>query len=170
MATTTPNFGWSVPTSTDLVKNGASAIETLGDAIDASLGDAWVSYTPTWANLTIGNGVNAFKYKQLGKTVFVKGTFTFGTTSTMGTAPTFTLPFTASGTTPNISGIMSLTDASAANSYGGYTRPATTTTVEPRYFNVSGTLISVTGSATSTAPFTWTTSDIIQVYFYYESV
>lgn len=38
MATTTPNFGWSVPTSTDLVTNGATAIETLGDAIDA---DAW---------------------------------------------------------------------------------------------------------------------------------
>jgi hypothetical protein len=36
MATTTPNFGWTVPTSTDLVKNGATAIETLGDSIDAS--------------------------------------------------------------------------------------------------------------------------------------
>jgi hypothetical protein len=39
MATTTPNYGWAVPTSTDLVKNGATAIETLGDAIDASLVD-----------------------------------------------------------------------------------------------------------------------------------
>ena len=39
MATTTPNFGWPVPTSTDLVKNGATAIEGLGDAIDASLLD-----------------------------------------------------------------------------------------------------------------------------------
>tara|TARA_R110000868_G_C10718377_1_gene750581 strand:- start:336 stop:845 length:510 start_codon:yes stop_codon:yes gene_type:complete len=36
MATTTPNYGWVVPTSTDLVKNGATAIETLGDSIDAS--------------------------------------------------------------------------------------------------------------------------------------
>jgi hypothetical protein len=36
MATTTPNFGWTVPTSTDLVKNGATAIETLGDSVDAS--------------------------------------------------------------------------------------------------------------------------------------
>jgi hypothetical protein len=38
MATTTPNFGWDVPTSTDLVTNGAVAIETLGDQIDA---DVW---------------------------------------------------------------------------------------------------------------------------------
>lgn len=39
MATTTPNFGWSVPTSSDLVKNGATAIETLGDSIDASMAE-----------------------------------------------------------------------------------------------------------------------------------
>lgn len=37
MATTTPFYQWSVPTSSDLVKNGATAIETLGDSIDASL-------------------------------------------------------------------------------------------------------------------------------------
>ena len=39
MATTTPNFGWSVPTSTDLVKSGATAIELLGDSIDTTLVD-----------------------------------------------------------------------------------------------------------------------------------
>jgi len=39
MPTTTPNFGWSVPVSTDLVKDGAVAIETLGDAIDARFGN-----------------------------------------------------------------------------------------------------------------------------------
>jgi hypothetical protein len=39
MATTTPNFGWPVPTSTDLVKDGATAIEALGDGVDASLVD-----------------------------------------------------------------------------------------------------------------------------------
>ena len=38
MATTTPNNGWPVPTSTDLVKDGATAIEALGDAIDTTLG------------------------------------------------------------------------------------------------------------------------------------
>jgi hypothetical protein len=37
MATTTPNYGWTVPTSSDLVKNGATAIETLGDSVDESL-------------------------------------------------------------------------------------------------------------------------------------
>jgi len=39
MATVTPNFNWPVPTSTDLVKDGATAIEALGDSIDTSMVD-----------------------------------------------------------------------------------------------------------------------------------
>ena len=39
MATTTPNFGFDVPTSTDYVADGAVAIETLGDDIDDRFGD-----------------------------------------------------------------------------------------------------------------------------------
>ena len=38
MATTT-NFGWETPDDTDLVKDGALAIRTLGSAIDTSLVD-----------------------------------------------------------------------------------------------------------------------------------
>jgi hypothetical protein len=37
MPTTTPNYGWSVPVSTDFVKNGASDIESLGDDVDAAM-------------------------------------------------------------------------------------------------------------------------------------
>jgi len=38
MATTT-NFGWETPDDTDLVKDGAAAIRTLGQAIDTSMAD-----------------------------------------------------------------------------------------------------------------------------------
>ena len=38
MATTT-NFGWTTPNDTDLVKNGAAAIRTLGSAIDTSMAE-----------------------------------------------------------------------------------------------------------------------------------
>lgn len=37
MATTTTNFGWTVPQSTDLVKDGATAIATLGSGIDTTM-------------------------------------------------------------------------------------------------------------------------------------
>jgi hypothetical protein len=39
MATTTTNFGWDIPQSTDLVKDGATAIATLGQDIDTALLD-----------------------------------------------------------------------------------------------------------------------------------
>jgi hypothetical protein len=35
---TTTNNGWTIPADTDLVKNGAAAIRTLGNAIDTTLG------------------------------------------------------------------------------------------------------------------------------------
>lgn len=38
MAGTTSNYGWSYPTSTDLVRNGASAIQTLASSIDSFIG------------------------------------------------------------------------------------------------------------------------------------
>jgi hypothetical protein len=61
MATTTPNYGWDVPTSTDYVKDGATAIETLGDDIDATL---WTALGGTYPGLrlikkqTIGSAVS----------------------------------------------------------------------------------------------------------------
>ena len=39
MATTTTNYGWDIPQSTDLVKDGATAIATLGQDIDTTFVD-----------------------------------------------------------------------------------------------------------------------------------
>ena len=39
MATTTSNFSWPIPQSTDLVKDGATAIASLGSGIDTSMAD-----------------------------------------------------------------------------------------------------------------------------------
>jgi hypothetical protein len=131
--------------------------------------NAWTSYTPNWTNLTIGNATVDAKYKQIGKTVFVKGTFTFGsTTSITGTGPTMSLPVTNFAASPNVLGHSNMTDLSAGQIYAGQVRPSGTTAVEFRYFQVSGTLITASSQITSTGPMTWTTSDSINVNFYYE--
>ncbi|NBV43051.1 hypothetical protein EBR96_09840, partial [bacterium] len=36
---TTSNFGWTTPADTDLVKDGALAIRTLGNGIDTSMAE-----------------------------------------------------------------------------------------------------------------------------------
>jgi hypothetical protein len=67
MATTTPNYGWTVPTSTDLVKDGATAIETLGDAIDASMNTALGTKKAGMVllNTTSFSGVSAFSVSDI---------------------------------------------------------------------------------------------------------
>jgi hypothetical protein len=241
MATTTPNFGWAVPTSTDLVKDGAVAIETLGDSIDASLVDlkggttgqvlakttntdmdftwttsaagipatiidakgdliagtaadtaarlavgandlfltaasgeatglkysgAWTSFTPTWTNLTVGNGTGVYKYQQIGKQVFARYKFTLGSTSAMGTNPNVTLPINpASGSGGFSSYTLSLTDVGV----GGFNGNVSEDT-NKLYLSVgitSGSFLNG-GTITATTPFTWVTGDFLTFDVYYE--
>ena len=93
---TTTNNGWTTPADSDPFKDGALAIRTLGNGIDTSVGTgllAWTAYTPTFSGITIGNGTVNFKYAKLGKTVHVRGVFTFGTTSALTTTVDIGLPF-----------------------------------------------------------------------------
>jgi hypothetical protein len=59
MATTTPNYGWPVPTDTDYVKDGAAAIEALGDAIDATVFGLPSGALTLISTTTIGTAVSS---------------------------------------------------------------------------------------------------------------
>jgi len=48
---TSPNYGWTEPNDSDYVKNGALAMRTLGDEIDATV------YAQS---LTIASSINPF--------------------------------------------------------------------------------------------------------------
>jgi hypothetical protein len=58
-------------------------------------GAAWTAWTPTWTNLTVGNGTVLAAYKQIGKVVFARYSIVFGSTSSISGAITFTLPVTS---------------------------------------------------------------------------
>lgn len=241
MATTTPNFGWTVPTSSDLVKNGAVAIETLGDSIDASLVDlkggttgqvlakatntdmdftwttsaagipatiidakgdliagtaadtvarlavgandllltaasgestglkwtgSWTSFTPTWTNLTVGNGTSVGKYLKIGKQVTVFYKVTFGSTSSMGTNPRVTLPVNvASGSGEFNSLAVTLQESGVGTTFGVAGEYANELYIA--VLTASGSFVTA-GTINSTNPFTWGASDIIIVQATYE--
>lgn len=60
MATTTTNFGFDIPTSSDLVKNGATAIATLGQDIDTQFAGLTVNaQTGTTYTAVKADGLNA---------------------------------------------------------------------------------------------------------------
>jgi hypothetical protein len=242
MATTTPNFGWPVPTSTDLVKDGATAIEALGDGVDASLVDlkggttgqvlakasntdmdfswvaqddsnaiqnaivdakgdliaasasdtparlpvgandllvtaasgeatglkytgAWTSFTPTWVNVTVGNATNQGKYCQIGKVVFVKINFIFGSTTSFTGSIQVTNPIAGTGTIGGFQSGIRILDAGTAF-YQGFCGVFTSVT-EALIANVAGTYPAL-AVINATTPFTWATNDEIQFSYWYE--
>ena len=60
MATTTTNFGFDIPTSSDLVKNGATAIAELGQDIDTAFAGMVVNaQTGTTYTAVKADGLNA---------------------------------------------------------------------------------------------------------------
>jgi len=132
---------------------------------------AWSSWTPTWTNLTVGNGTTDIAlYIQIGKIVFLRYKFTFGTTSSMGTTPTFTLPVTAVSTidtTNNIIGTASFVDPDTVTTQGFVLITSTTQGIL-RIAKADGTYLQH-ANLTSTVPHTWGSLDRVHFQGFYEA-
>lgn len=132
---------------------------------------AWTSFTPSWTNLTPGNGTNTGSYIQIGKLVFVKTHFVMGSTSSMGSSPNITLPITAASTILSASnsplGIVNVLDSGIAN-YKGFVIYLSTTTASLIVGKTDGTYLQDAG-ITSAVPMSWGTNDSLDTYFSYEA-
>jgi hypothetical protein len=127
---------------------------------------AWQTWAPTlgggWAN---GNGVWTALYAQIGKTVFITGKFTIGSTTTIGTDLNVSLPVNTSG-----SGVVYLGTSRLVGNMGmcvvAISAPTITTL---RAITVSGSNIEQT-TITSTIPVTWTAGMAIEFSLTYQGV
>jgi hypothetical protein len=154
--------------------NGANAI-TDGTITPAELMSgtgsswAWTSYTPTYQNLTVGNGTNNGAYKQIGKTVFLRFEFAMGTTSAIGSSPSIEFPITASSSyaTQNLIGNVYYED-SGVTAYVGFAKFTGPGQAELMLIESSGTY-GRQGSITSTVPITWGTGDYFRGQLVYEA-
>lgn len=61
-------------------------------AAELNAAGAWTSFTPSWTNLTPGNGVVSAAYSKFNKILFVRVFFDFGTTSSLTSNLQMTLP------------------------------------------------------------------------------
>ena len=132
---------------------------------------AWTSFTPTYTNLTVGNGVSVAAYKQVGNTVFCRVSFTFGTTSSMGTDPYFSLPVTSKTVTGNtLFPFPTLILDSGTTYYYGFARLFYGSPSAVTLFTLSatGTYTSYAGIS-ATVPMTWTTGDSFATTLVYEA-
>ena len=75
---------------------------TAGDvlaAADLNAIGTWASFTPSFSNFTLGNGtVDYSRYSRINDVVHVELLVTLGSTSSMSTLPTFTVPVSTSKT------------------------------------------------------------------------
>ena len=132
-------------------------------------GASWQTYTPTWTNLTKGNGTEISRYIDQDGLITWWYSLVFGSTSSMGTTPIITLPVAAkSGTSrvpvPNIS----MLDSGVQVVYG-YMDFADNGT-DRGVFYAWNTGVNPLGGSTisSSAPFTWATNDAIRFQVSYE--
>ena len=126
------------------------------------------TFTPTFTNLTIGNGTVLAYYFRVQNVVTLFAQVTFGTTTAITGNVLMSLPISrALGRTLNINTVH-LFDVGTSSQMGTVVpESADVNSVAVRGLIVSGTTIAMT-SLTSTYPFTWGNSDILQVNYQYE--
>ena len=141
-------------TLSQMVYNNGSGWQTL---TSITVSD-WQSYTPALTNLTLGNGTLDSYYRRVNDTAEIYIYFQMGSTSVMGTSPTFGLPSGLSRDGAKQNNLQSLGAAlcedagTAANNTGGIVRSTSNTLY---IFGYGFTVIN------ATTPFTWTTGDKI---------
>jgi hypothetical protein len=128
---------------------------------------AWTSWTPTWTNLTVGNGILTARYVKVGKFVAFNLQLVFGsTTAITGTDVSASVPVSQAAANGVFSGSGLFLD--------------TGTAVIPAFVEISGGQIYMRGIRTdatyaswalltTTVPFTWTTNDAIRASGIYEA-
>lgn len=129
------------------------------------------SWTPTFTNLTIGNGTLSCNYIQIGKHVSARFYLKFGSTTSISGDLIFTLPATAVAYT----GTAGVRPIGMANMYNtsssvikGIVNIASTTTANIRAITANSTYAD-NAILSSTVPFTWATNYEIGAFFSYEA-
>jgi hypothetical protein len=155
----------------DAHRNNYTAIQTNVNQTLGVLGGVWTAYTPVWTTTgtapALGNGQLFGKFFQFGKYVTAHMIFVAGTTTTFGTGEyRFSLPVTAGGVGGSSAiGSGYVFDASA-NQIWTVVAVLPATTFVSAYFTAPALTNFVVNAA---GPFTWATTDSLQLSVTYEA-
>lgn len=132
--------------------------------------NAYLSWTPSWTNLTIGNATTVAKYLQVGKTVDFYLIVTFGSTTSISGTVSVSYPVTPTSSYSSGTPLARLAclDDNTGQRYPGMADYQTSSLLRLNVDSVSGTLIVAT-TINATTPFTWTTSDKLFIHGHYEA-
>jgi len=128
-------------------------------------GLTYSNWTPSYTNLTIGNGTVVSRYAQSGKFVHWFYYLIFGSTTSLSGAPVLTLPVTAKDATANTTAYF---DDSGTAGYTAFALINSTTQIQIYYIGAA-TAYTQFFAPSSTVPFEWTTGDAISFQISYEA-
>lgn len=162
-------------TTVAAVVAGNKITATWGNSVAAAVGELQTAvpelsttWSPTWTNLTVGNGTQTAKYVRIGD-MLVAATLglTWGSTTSISGSVSITLPINKASTVPAIGRCLYFDNGT--DSHGGIIRAGVGATTTASLFvdKVNGASYGDYDSLTSTAPFTWTTGDIIEFNLIY---
>lgn len=133
-------------------------------------GWSWQTWAPTLTNITAGNATTEYKYIQIGKTVFFRIRFTLGTTSSIGTGPTISLPVTAlasySAGDMEVAIGLAVSGATEVQIQGELN---STTTIRPVLVGTATTYAGPRGFFTAAVPGAWTTGNFFTLQGTFEA-
>jgi len=134
-------------------------------AWQAASGFTFTTWSPSYTNLTIGNGTVIARYGTNGKFTIAQWQLTLGSTSSItGAPPTVSLPTNTK--TGNLYAVSVLLDAGTDN-YFGLSGIYTSNVVNMSTLFVTGGKVT-NNSVSSSVPFTWTTNDVMGFVVSYE--
>ena len=146
--------------TTDKIADGAVTLVKIAN-------QAWTAFTPTWANLTIGNGTQTFRYVQIGNTVVVQGRLVFGSTTSISGNVSFAAPVAADMLSNVVVGTANLIDGGTDERFGPVIF-LTGVGLALRVYTTGGTYAQNV-QLSSTVPFTWANTDVIALSAVYEA-
>lgn len=153
------------------INSAVEALEYKVNIGNTQLG-TFITYTPTFANLTVGNGTVVGAYCRINDFVYYYGKITMGSTTVVGSAVDINLPVNLHSTqqlTGQPIGMMTFYDASAALfNQGDVISVGSATAVRVRPYVADQTYLK-TANITANAPFTWTTGDVMFWNLYYRA-
>jgi hypothetical protein len=127
----------------------------------------WFDFTPTWGNITKGNGISNGRFHIIDRTIQIEARIVLGSTSSVTGVVSLTTPVTEN-MAPYYRPIgFAVLDDDNGNAYLGSVRGADTTTLLVETTNIAGTFPTF-DAVDATTPFTWTTSDSISVHCEYQ--
>ena len=125
-----------------------------------------LSWTPTWTNLSVGNGTVTAKYKIIGRRAYCVVGIIWGSTTSISGTVDLTFPITRLQTDTTYLGTVILQDTGTIN-YSGVCRFISASVLRIYVNNNSGTYETHT-NLSSTIPHTWAATDVIATEYQYD--